>query len=917
MLTEEFFKQSYSDSLIKNQLAKLNEEKEEALIDKDQESSRKKLIDDIMVMEPAAVLKFISQQYDMSGKEFLLKNVGWLAAYLVKNNFIKAKEIAKSIKDFNVKNIDDNSDIDYSNVEIDEDTFKESSMFDNEKEVKAIEDFIKQYQETQQEAEKEAQKTIKDAEKDIKDSGIDIPQEQIDDNTLDVLGVIDKEENKDKSPEELTKLVKDKIEKKTSRTKKSAKDKEDSKEDKKSTTKKTTTKKATANKTATAKQTKPTKQTEKKTTEPKKSGTKKTTTAKKTTTKQTKPVKQAEKKTTEPKKTTTAKKSTKSKKANESDFMSAITPIAINEMLDYKLNEAKDDVTIDDIQKIAKQLGIKDFKNDVLSNFKNQHDITRTINSFFSSYNKNPNYAVERLLYKTGSGQQQELLSEIICKLNPEAKEYFRNFGIDINEKIDEISDKISAINLNLKDAKALARYIPQNEEDANILAKKIMDSGIPKDKTIEMLERRLEKAEWFRNAKVDYRNSVRDTLDGNCYAYEAGEKNIFDFEIKKLKNDLYEKKPFRLVATKTKTYSAGILDDHDPTKAPSTDEVTAGLKKYGHILNTDTYMKKALSPDGKVSYKDLKRAKYILAGINPDEDLSSQAEKIKLDLVIGKFRGIAKNYMKDPEAAIDDLLEEFGDDMVQRDVAIETFCKMYPDAAELFKARGLPVNGVIDSLDFDYDSAEVDGDSIKVVKNRIPDASNKPKEVAQMASDQEPKGFLGKLQSGLKQFGQAVAIAKLLKFAMNNAKTVTDMLGGLKMKFKEDANVVAEITTLVTNGEASKSNKADTKFSIRFDSSDLKWHATNLDNRKMKIDGEEELIKKVLDTDRGKEFKKKCLDNWEKILKPDEKGNNVLVYVLKNTDKLGIKLDKDMNKFTQSILRIYDNFDEVKKQFS
>ena len=241
----------------------------------------------------------------------------------------------------------------------------------------------------------------------------------------------------------------------------------------------------------------------------------------------------------------------------------------------------------------------------------------------------------------------------------------------------------------------------------------------------------------------------------------------------------------------------------------------------------------------------------------------------------------------------------------------------MYPDAAEMFKARGLPVNGVIDSLDFDYDSAEVDGDSIKVVKNRIPDASNKPKEVAQMASDQEPKGFLGKLKSGLKQFGQAVAIAKLLKFAMNNAKTVTDMLGGLKMKFKEDANVVAEITTLVTNGEASKSNKADTKFSIRFDSSDLKWHATNLDNRKMKIDGEEELIKKVLDTDRGKEFKKKCLDNWEKILKPNEKGNNVLVYVLKNTDKLGIKLDKDMIKFTESILRIYDNFDEVKKQFS
>ena len=704
MLTEEFFKQSYSDSLIKNQLAKLNEEKEEALIDKDQESSRKKLIDDIMVMEPAAVLKFISQQYDMSGKEFLLKNVGWLAAYLVKNNFIKAKEIAKSIKDFNVKNIDDNSDIDYSNVEIDEDTFKESSMFDNEKEIKAIEDFIKQYQETQQEAEKEAEKSIKDAENDIKDSGIDIPQEQIDNNTLDVLSVIDNEDNKDKSPEELSQLIKDKLEKENKEKEEKEQEKEKSDSDNKEpTTKKTPAKKTPAKKPAakkvTAKSTttkKPAAKTTTKSTATKKTTTKKpvekatekpaeTTTekpAEKTsTTKKTAAKKSAAKTTTKStatkklatKKPASKKAPEKSKKANESDFISAITPIAINEMLDAKLNEKSINGLNVSATQLAKELKIKNYNTDVAKYFAKTSSaqsikaasgkINLQLKQFYAEYQDNPDEAVKNLLASGSNVKQKEILAELACKLVPDAENTFNDAGVSIDGVIDE--------------------------------------------------------------------------------------------------------------------KSSGIIDA-------------------------------------------IKNAK----------------------------------------------------------------------------------------------SGGADEDTVSSIEKRIP-TDNNSKEVAELASDSEPKGFLGKFKSGLKQFGQAVAIAKLLKFAMNNAKTVTDMLGGLKMKFKEDANVVAEITTLVTNGEDSRSDNAETKFSIRFDSSDLKWHATNLDNRKMKIDGEEELIKKVLDTDRGKEFKKKCLDNWEKILKPNEKGNNVLVYILKNTDKLGIKLDKDMIKFTESILRIYDNFDEVKKQFS
>lgn len=63
-----------------------------------------------------------------------------------------------------------------------------------------------------------------------------------------------------------------------------------------------------------------------------------------------------------------------------------------------------------------------------------------------------------------------------------------------------------------------------------------------------------------------------------------------------------------------------------------------------------------------------------------------------------------------------------------------------------------------------------------------------------------------------------------------------------------------------------------DVKCSVRFDANDMKWHAVCLDDRKLQLP-EETLVKKALATDEGKQFKKKALETWKKLLDPEDKA--------------------------------------------
>ena len=74
----------------------------------------------------------------------------------------------------------------------------------------------------------------------------------------------------------------------------------------------------------------------------------------------------------------------------------------------------------------------------------------------------------------------------------------------------------------------------------------------------------------------------------------------------------------------------------------------------------------------------------------------------------------------------------------------------------------------------------------------------------------------------------------------------------------------------------------------------------------------ENEVIKKVLDSEEGKKFKKYCLDTWKSILRPDDKRKNVVVYVLQNFDKLDLGASKEAKGFIGTIRKMNDNFDKI-----
>lgn len=212
--------------------------------------------------------------------------------------------------------------------------------------------------------------------------------------------------------------------------------------------------------------------------------------------------------------------------------------------------------------------------------------------------------------------------------------------------------------------------------------------------------------------------------------------------------------------------------------------------------------------------------------------------------------------------------------------------------------------------------------DEANAVANRIPDAAGNSKEIAKLADNEQTKeltqGFWGKAGQMLKAFGQAKAVAKIGKFILNDGKGAVDAIGGQWMKFKEDQNVVAEMKFILMNSDDSKSNRSDTKFSVRFDTLDLKWHLTNLDDRKAKIEKEDVLKDKILNAPECKEFRKECIDAWTKILQPKDTANKFIPYFIKNYDKLGMKIsDKHIKKYFDTLKTLADNFDEVKKQFA
>ena len=55
----------------------------------------------------------------------------------------------------------------------------------------------------------------------------------------------------------------------------------------------------------------------------------------------------------------------------------------------------------------------------------------------------------------------------------------------------------------------------------------------------------------------------------------------------------------------------------------------------------------------------------------------------------------------------------------------------------------------------------------------------------------------------------------------------------------------------------------------------------------------------------------------WKSILKPEDKTSNVIPYVLKNYEKLGLKVSGDAKKMLETVKKLSSNFKKIEKEFS
>lgn len=181
-----------------------------------------------------------------------------------------------------------------------------------------------------------------------------------------------------------------------------------------------------------------------------------------------------------------------------------------------------------------------------------------------------------------------------------------------------------------------------------------------------------------------------------------------------------------------------------------------------------------------------------------------------------------------------------------------------------------------------------------------------------QIPDEAQPKQKKSGLFNGA--LGWAIVGAKVTGFVLNHGKGVIDAFGNQAVKFKEDRGVVAQMTFLATNGEKSDSKFQDTKFSVRFNVDDLKWHATNLDNRKMKFE-EDKVINLALNSEEGKKFKKNTINRWRRLFKGKNKnGKTIFTYIIDHASQF--KLDKD-KKLLATLSKMNSNFDKIEQQFA
>lgn len=235
---------------------------------------------------------------------------------------------------------------------------------------------------------------------------------------------------------------------------------------------------------------------------------------------------------------------------------------------------------------------------------------------------------------------------------------------------------------------------------------------------------------------------------------------------------------------------------------------------------------------------------------------------------------------------------------------------KLRPHSTEAFQDLGIGINTLV-LYDLDTIVADTSGPAFEVpIGKTVP----KSAEDASSYSSSSSSASSSSLGKAFTAFGGIRAVAKAASMAFNGSKDFVDTLGAWHIARGEDKNVLAEFKFFV---QIPGSND-DMQVSVRFDVGDMAWHATCLDDRKIKLP-EDMIIQKLFQTKEGRDLRKRALESWRKILNPKTDNDKILLAVLEDPEKFGIKLfssSAKLQKTSALLKKLKASFGTVEKLF-
>ena len=793
------------------------------------ESNKKKnpkeaLYKALKTMRPGQVMDFVAKQLGLDVPKFLMNNAGHIAGLAAKNGWAKANGIKDAFKELGSKNKEDNSGIDWENVDVDEDTFQFKCLFDGDSGNK-FKEFMKQYESEMKDLKVEIEEADKQLHDDVKKAGVKIDDEKLDQNGIVVASVIDDKENKKLKGKELTKKVDDAIEKdknveklikKTKDSKKALKKvKVDSKYDKMSDD-----------------------ELEKK-------------------------MKELEE---EMKKRKEKGKQKKKEKVKESEVNESL----LNEKLSKDPTDHLAVSFLNCVKKLSKsnstarraatkqwELWVRGYMKD--TGIKMSYADVRKVISGKMTTGDNALDAMCSMFSDLEDSEPEDVINDLNGLLSD--KDLMNGYGDKFKKAIAYAGkfkgNDIFEISNAVDSSKDILKNI-DSEEAAQDAVKKLVKAGKSAEEAQEEVMSKIKGADWYKDLDGDAKDELTDKLGLEADGVSTGlEADVDAAGIPDGPSDNFGKVP------------TGFAVMPDGSKVPSFSYSTMSKQ----ISDLDD-----IFDDGKVT---------------PEE--------------LAKLNGMATKLDSYVEWAAEN--KDSNDPNVQMKIAtIKRLTSKYNDLVDNNASN-------LDSST-DYFNGEQGAARLSLPKDAngkaIADTA-KSDTMAQAKEGWKEKLGIGKAFTAL---GWARLAAKTTGIILNHGKDLINVIDAQAMKNREDKSVIAEIRCIMTNGEGSDSKFSDSKFSVRFSIDDFKWHATNLDDRKMKLP-EDIVVKKILNSELGKKFKAACLKKWKNIIQPEDKTKNVIPYILKNYEKLGLKVSGDAKKMLDTVDKVLTNFGKIEKQFS